>query len=111
MLIKKHKIKLLENKIKCLGIKKEDIKEKFIKASGKGGQKVNKSSSAVFLKHIPTSICVKVGSSRYQHLNRFLALRSLVEKIQEKKGIKSEKIKKIKKLKKQKRKRKKRAKY
>ena len=111
MIIKKIKIKLLENKIKRLGIRKEDIKEKFIKASGKGGQKINKSSSAVFLKHIPTSICVKVGSSRYQHLNRFLALRALVEKIQEKKGIKSEKTKKIERFKKQKKKRQKRARH
>ncbi len=79
------KIEALEKKMLDLGIQKQEIKEKFIKASGRGGQKVNKSSSAVFLSHLPTGISVKVGKSRSQHLNRFLALRSLVEKIEARK--------------------------
>lgn len=76
------KIDALEKKMKQLGIQKQDIQEKFIKSSGRGGQKVNKTSSAVFLSHGPTGISVKAGKSRSQHLNRFLALRSLVEKIE-----------------------------
>ncbi len=80
----KKKIEALEKKMADLGIKKEEIKEKFIKASGRGGQKVNKSSSAVFVIHEKTGISVKVGKHRSQHLNRFLALRSLVEKIEAK---------------------------
>ncbi len=80
----KKKIQALEKKMMALGIKKEDIEEKFIKASGKGGQKINKSSSAVFLKHSKTNLCVKCGKSRSQYLNRFLALRSLVDKIESK---------------------------
>ncbi len=78
----KAKIKALETKMADLGIKKDDIEEKFIKGSGKGGQKVNKSVSTVFLKHKVTNISVKCGKTRSQHLNRFLALRSLVEKIE-----------------------------
>ncbi len=78
----KAKIKALEIKMTDLGIKKDDIEEKFIKGSGKGGQKVNKSVSTVFLKHKITNISVKCGKTRSQHLNRFLALRSLVEKIE-----------------------------
>ena len=82
-MIKAEKIKALEERIKTLGIKKEDIEEKFVKGSGRGGQKVNKTSVAVFLRHVPTGITVKCGSERSQHLNRFLALRRLVDKIEE----------------------------
>lgn len=76
------KLKALEEKMNRLGISKNDIEEKFIKAGGRGGQKVNKSNSAVFLRHRKTNISVKCQSSRSQHLNRFLALRLLVEKIE-----------------------------
>lgn len=78
----KEKIEGLNIRMNILGIKKNDIEEKFIKASGRGGQKVNKSASAVFLKHIPTGLTAKCGKSRSQHLNRFLALRNLVDKIE-----------------------------
>jgi peptide chain release factor len=72
----------LEQKLAALGIRKTDLEEKFIKASGRGGQKVNKSSSAVFLRHRQTGLSVKVGKHRSLHLNRFVALRSLAEKIE-----------------------------
>ena len=72
----------LEARMKRLKIKREDIVEKFIKASGRGGQKVNKSSSAVFLKHKKTNLSVKCGKARSQYLNRFLALRNLIDKIE-----------------------------
>jgi protein subunit release factor B len=72
----------LDQKLENLGIRKTDLEEKFIKASGRGGQKVNKSSSAVFLRHKVTGLSVKVGKHRSLHLNRFLALRALAEKIQ-----------------------------
>jgi len=78
----KQKLLDLEKRMQALGIKKEDFEEKFIKSSGKGGQKVNKSSSAVFLKHKKTNLSVKCGKARSQQLNRFLALRSLIEKIE-----------------------------
>lgn len=76
------KLAALEQKLADLGIQKTDLKEKFIKASGRGGQKVNKSSAAVFIRHHKTGLSVKVGKHRSQHLNRFLALRALVEKIE-----------------------------
>lgn len=75
------KLAALEQKLTDLGIHKKDLEEKFIKASGRGGQKVNKTSSAVFVRHRHTGLCVKVGKHRSRHLNRFLALRALVEKI------------------------------
>ncbi|MCG8614658.1 MAG: peptide chain release factor-like protein [Desulfobacterales bacterium] len=90
-----------------LGISKADITEKFIKASGRGGQKVNKSASAVFLHHGPTGLSVKVGKHRSQHLNRFIALRSLVEKIEAgKEGVPDKEAARIARLKKQKMRRK-----
>ncbi len=76
------KLAALEQKLADLGIQKKDLEEKFIKASGKGGQKVNKSSSAVFVRHQKTGLSVKMGKHRSLHLNRFLALRALAEKIE-----------------------------
>ena len=76
------KLAALEQKLADLGIQKKDLEEKFIKASGRGGQKVNKSSSAVFIRHKKTGLSVKVGKHRSLHLNRFLALRALAEKIE-----------------------------
>ncbi|MBF0303751.1 MAG: peptide chain release factor-like protein [Desulfamplus sp.] len=78
----KDKIEELDKRVADAGIVKHDIEEKFIKSSGRGGQKVNKTSSAVFLKHIPTGVIVKCGSERSRHLNRFLAMRRLVEQIE-----------------------------
>lgn len=76
------KLDHLAQRMEKLGIHKQDIEEKFIKASGRGGQKVNKTSSAVFVKHIPTGIFVKCGSERSLTLNRFLALRRLTDHIE-----------------------------
>ena len=78
----KEKIAALEKRALAAGIQKKDVEEKFIKSSGRGGQKVNKTSSAVFLKHLPTGITVKCGSERSRHLNRFLALRRLVDQVE-----------------------------
>jgi protein subunit release factor B len=108
---KKEKILELANKMKKIGLDKNDIEEKFIKSSGRGGQKVNKSSSAVFLKHIPTQLTIKYGKERSQHLNRYKALKLLVAKFEQLKfGISSKESEKINKIRKQKQKRKKRAK-
>jgi len=105
------KLKELELRIKMLGINKRDITEKFVRSSGKGGQNVNKVATCVQLKHLPTGIMVKIGSERSQNLNRFLAMRLLVDKLEEiQTGKKSSRLKKADKLRKQKKKRKKRAK-
>jgi len=107
----KEKILALEKRMVDLGVKKEDIEEKFIKSSGKGGQKVNKSSSAVFLKYKKMNLSVKCGKARSQYLNRFLALRTLIEKIEViMKGKTDKKFKKAEKIKKQKQRRKRRTK-
>jgi len=106
----KKKIEALEEKMATLGIKREDINEKFIKSSGRGGQKVNKTASAVFLSHEKTGLSVKAGKHRSQHLNRFLALRSLVEKIEaQMTGKNDRETEQFEKIRKQKQKRKKRS--
>ncbi len=110
MVVGQKKWEALCRRMQDCGIQKEDIEEKFIKGSGKGGQKVNKTSSAVFIRHIPTGISVKCGSDRSQHINRFLALRRLVDSIDNAGSkSKSENMRKIGKIRKQKKKRKKRS--
>lgn len=88
-----------------------DILESFIRGSGHGGQKINKTSSCVLLRHQPTGIEVRCQKHREQSSNRLSAYKLLILKIEEKiKGIESDRAKKIFKLRKQKRKRSKRAK-
>jgi len=102
---------VLKAKMALLGIKEADLEEKFIHSSGKGGQKVNKSSTCVYLKHKPTGIEVKCQKERSQGLNRFLARRILVNKIDSLiLGKNREAERKIEKIRRQKRKRSKRAK-
>jgi protein subunit release factor B len=94
-----------------LGIKQEEIEQNFVLSSGHGGQNVNKTSTCVYLKHLPTGLEVKCSDSRSQHLNRFLALRRLADKIEERmRGRQSEIQQRIEKIRRQKRKRSKRAK-
>ncbi len=105
----KAKIDALDLRMKALGIEKNDIEEKFIQAPGRGGQKVNKTASAVFMRHKKTGLSVKCSTSRSQHLNRFLALRSLVNKIEAaRSGISCPDQEKIEKIRKQKQRRKQR---
>ena len=108
--ISAEKIKMLEDRMRCLGIQERDIEEKFIHSQGKGGQKVNKSSSCVYLKHLPTGIEVKCQEARSQAMNRFFARRILSDKVEEvRHGISSGSEKKIQKIRKQKKRRAKRA--
>jgi protein subunit release factor B len=71
----------LRERMSALGVREEDIAESFIRSSGKGGQHVNKTSSCVYLRHLPTGLEVKCGTDRSQSVNRFLARRELLEKI------------------------------
>ena len=94
-----------------LGIHEEDLIEKFIRGSGSGGQKINKTSSCVSLHHTPTGIDIKCQRERSRELNRYLARRELCEKIEEiKLGKKSARQQAIEKIRRQKRRRSRRAK-
>jgi protein subunit release factor B len=107
--VSEEKDQWLKERMKALGIHEKDIEEKFIRSSGKGGQKVNKTSTCVYLKHIPTGIEVKFMRERSQSLNRFLARRELVKRIEKLSGQLTPEDVKIHKVKRQKSKRKKRA--
>ncbi|MFA6142091.1 MAG: peptide chain release factor-like protein [Candidatus Omnitrophota bacterium] len=105
------KEEVLRAKMASLSVRESDIVELFVLASKKGGQKVNKTSSAVYLKHMPTGIHVKCQQERSQVLNRFLARRILINKIESLiRGRESEEQKRYEKIRRQKRRRSRRAK-
>jgi protein subunit release factor B len=107
--VREEKNRWLVEKLEAIGIREEDIEEKFVRSSGRGGQKVNKTSTCVYLRHIPTGIEVKCMRERSQSLNRFLARRELVERISKMAGQMTCNEVKVEKLRRQKAKRKKRA--
>lgn len=107
--VSKEKNEWLKERMEILGIHEREIEEKFIRSSGRGGQKVNKTSTCVYLRHIPTGIEVKCMRGRSQSLNRFLARRELIKKVEMRLGVANEKEALKKKLIKQKLKRTKRA--
>ena len=103
MPISKHKQDELSERMRRLSIREEELLEKFILGSGPGGQKVNKTASSVYLKHIPSGIEVKCSKERSQEMNRFFARRELCERIEKELfGIKTSKEKELDKIKKQK---------
>lgn len=96
----------LEARMAALGITTDTLTEKFIQGSGSGGQKINKTASCVYLKHLPTGIEVKCQQQRSRELNRFLARRELCERLEEiRDGKKSAKQQAREKIRRQKRRR------
>lgn len=105
------KISSLEQRMFSLGIAPEDLIEKFVRGSGAGGQKINKTSNCVFLKHLPTGIAIKCQMERSREMNRFLARRELCDQIDAiANGKASAKSQAIEKLRRQKRQRSRRSK-
>lgn len=101
----------LEARMATMGIVEEDLVEKFILGSGAGGQKINKTHSCVYLKHLPTGIEIKCQSSRSREMNRFLARRELCEELESQRlGRESKRRQQIEKIRRQKRRRSRRSK-
>jgi peptide chain release factor len=105
------KMAQLEQRMNALGVRESDIEETFVRSGGAGGQKVNKSSSCVMLLHRPSGLRVKCQTMRHQAMNRFLARRMLLDKIERvQKGFIEAERAQIEKIRRQKRKRSRRAK-
>ena len=101
----------LLRRMEALGIRECDIVENFIRGSGHGGQKINKTSSCVHLIHKLSGQEVKCQRDRSQSLNRYLARRELCDRIENVRlGVKSAAEQEYEKIRRQKRKRSKRAK-
>jgi protein subunit release factor B len=93
-----------------LGVNEADIEESFVRSGGHGGQNVNKTSTCVMLVHRPTGLQVKCQETRQQGLNRYIARRLLLDKIEERqRGFVAAKRAEIERIRRQKRKRSKRA--
>ena len=83
MVLSKEKWDSLQKRLNKCAIQEEELIEKFILGSGKGGQKINKTSSCVYIKHLPTGIEVKCQKGRSRELNRYYARQELCKKIEE----------------------------
>ena len=101
----------LQRAMDRLGIREADLEESFVRSGGPGGQNVNKVSTCVVLKHLPSGMVIKCQRERSQAVNRYFARRTLIERLDAQiHGRQSEEAKRIAKIKRQKRKRSKRAK-
>lgn len=93
----------LQERMLALGLREEDIEEGFIRSGGHGGQHVNKVSTCVQLRHLPTGLEVKCQDARSQAMNRYRARVVLCEKLDTiLKGEQSEQAKRIAKIRRQK---------
>lgn len=80
MTISREKEEQIRARMTALGLHEEDIEEAFIRGSGPGGQKINKASICVQIRHIPTGLIIRCQETRSQYSNRWLARRELCEK-------------------------------
>jgi len=79
--LKSETIAQIRAQMREAGVREEDLEERFVLGSGAGGQKINKTSSAVSLRHVPSGLAVKVQASRSREINRWMARRTIVERL------------------------------
>src|SRR4051812_44913538 len=73
----------IDERLAALGIRLADVEERFVRGAGPGGQKINKTSSTVWLQHRPTGIEVRCQRERSQAANRELAWAELCSKLEQ----------------------------
>jgi protein subunit release factor B len=76
------KARALEARMQQLGVREADLEEQFVRSGGKGGQNVNKVATCVVLRHRPSGVIVRCQQERSQALNRFLARRELLDRLE-----------------------------
>ena len=81
--VNQDKRQLLVQRMAALGVVESDIQETFVRSGGHGGQNVNKLATCVMLLHRPTQLQVKCQQTRQQGLNRYIARRLLLDKIEQ----------------------------
>ena len=107
--VSEEKNRWLQREMARLNVREEDLEEQFVRSSGNGGQHVNKTSTCVSLRHIPSGICVSASRERSQSVNRFLARRELLERIEAQTGAETGEMRRVARLRKQKDRRRRRA--
>jgi protein subunit release factor B len=70
-------------RLEALGVRAADVDERFVRGAGAGGQKINKTSSTVWLRHRPSRVEVRCQRERSQAVNRLLAWRELAARLEE----------------------------
>ena len=77
--VTEQKAEMLRKRMADCGLNESDLKEIFVRSQGPGGQKVNRTATCVYLKHLPTGLEVKMQESRGQLLNRYYARKRMCE--------------------------------
>ena len=88
-MITAEKQQALEERMDRLGIQEDDLVEKFVLGSGSGGQKINKTHSCVYLRHLPTGFEVKCQSGRSRTMNRYIARGLICDQIEERRRLRA----------------------
>ncbi len=101
----------LDERLRKVGVREEDLDEQFVHSGGKGGQNVNKVATCVVLVHRPSGTQVKCQEARTQGLNRYMARQRLAERLEQAYlGIESKREQEIERIRRQKRRRSRKAK-
>lgn len=82
MAVTAKKIQELNQRMKVLGLHDKDLSESFVRGSGRGGQKINKTNNCVYLIHEPSGIVVRCHREREREINRYLARRALCDELE-----------------------------
>jgi protein subunit release factor B len=72
----------VRQRLGALGVAPGDVEERFVRGTGPGGQKINKTASTVWLQHRPTGVVVRCQAERSQAMNRARAWAELADKLE-----------------------------